>query len=179
MAFWTYLLLCADRSYYTGHTDDLDRRVAQHQSGAIRGYTFTRRPVELMWADYFQTREEALTAELKIKGWSRAKKEALIARDWDRLKRFSRPPKERFKSSAPPKQPAEGATIGGPLRKKREPLAQSLAGARHSPSTSLGRSGSWGWIEGRLAAVRLTGKAWGAICTRDACRFHPRARPTW
>ena len=141
MAFWTYLLLCADRSYYTGHTDDLDKRIAQHQSGAIRGYTFTRRPVELMWADYFQTREEALTAELKIKDWSRAKKEALIARDWDRLKRFSRPPKERFKGPVPREQTAGRATVEGLVRAELEPQAQSLAGARHSPSTSLGRSG--------------------------------------
>ena len=141
MAFWTYLLLCADRSYYTGHTDDLDRCVAQHQSGAIRGYTFTRRPVELMWADYFETREEALTAELKIKNWARVKKEALIARDWERLKRFSRPPRERFKSPVSTGQPAQGATVDELLRTRSEPPAQSLAGARHSPSTSLGRNG--------------------------------------
>ena len=97
MAFWTYMLHCADLSYYTGHTDDLEKRVAQHESGTLRGYTHQRRPVVLVWAEYFQTREEALTAEIKIKNWSRAKKESLIARDWDRLKRYSRPPRERNK----------------------------------------------------------------------------------
>jgi len=95
MSFWTYILRCADSMYYTGHTDDLDRRVAQHQSGTIRGYTFTRRPVELVWCEAFSTRAEALEAELKIKNWSRAKKEALIARDWHRLSRAAVPPIDR------------------------------------------------------------------------------------
>ena len=95
MSFWTYILHCADRSYYTGHTDDLDRRIGEHQSGAIRGYTFERRPVELVWADSFPTRAEAQAAETRIKSWSRAKKEALIAEDWDRLKRLAIPPAER------------------------------------------------------------------------------------
>jgi tRNA/rRNA methyltransferase len=81
--------------YYTGHTDDLERRIAQHQSGAFRGYTFTRRPVELVWSETFATRAEALQAELKIKSWSRAKKEALIAGNWERLSQASVPPSER------------------------------------------------------------------------------------
>ncbi|HMT43777.1 MAG TPA: TrmH family RNA methyltransferase [Chakrabartia sp.] len=100
MAFWTYILKCADQSYYTGHTDDLERRVGQHQTGTIRGYTFERRPVELVWAESFATREEALSAEIRIKNWSRAKKEALIAKDWDRLKIWSKPPGERQGSSS-------------------------------------------------------------------------------
>ena len=95
MTFWTYMFRCADGTYYTGHTDDLERRVGQHHSGAYKGYTFERRPLELVWTEEFQTREEALATELRIKPWSRAKKEALIARDWERLKRFSAPPSER------------------------------------------------------------------------------------
>ena len=95
MAFYVYILRCADGSYYTGHTDDIDRRLAQHQSGAIRGYTYERRPIELMWADHVPTREEALTAELKIKGWSRAKKEAWIAKNWEKLSVAAQPPSEQ------------------------------------------------------------------------------------
>ena len=83
MSFAVYILRCADNSYYTGHTDNLEVRFAQHQSGAIRGYAYERRPVELMWADHVPTREEALAAEMRIKGWSRAKKEAWIAKDWE------------------------------------------------------------------------------------------------
>ncbi len=60
-------------------------RLGQHRSGVIPGYTSKRRPVELVWSQAFGTREEALAAELQIKGWSRAKKEALIRGDWQGL----------------------------------------------------------------------------------------------
>ena len=82
MSFWCYMLHCADRSFYVGHTDDLEVRIAQHLTGALRGYTSTRRPVTLVWCDEFPSRYEALSAERQIKGWSRAKKLALIRGDW-------------------------------------------------------------------------------------------------
>jgi tRNA/rRNA methyltransferase len=100
MVFWTYILRCADNSYYTGHTEDLENRVNEHQHGIVRGYTYDRRPVELVWAQDFPTREEALSAELKIKPWSRAKKEALIAGNWNRLSYFAIPPKERARRAS-------------------------------------------------------------------------------
>jgi putative endonuclease len=90
MAFYTYLLRCADGTYYTGHTDDLDQRMAQHQTGALGGYTAKRLPVEFIWSDSFPTREEAFAMERKLKGWSRAKKEALIAGDWARISALAR-----------------------------------------------------------------------------------------
>ena len=99
MAFFAYILRCSDQSYYTGHTDDLERRVAQHIDGTFGGYTHERRPVELVWAEDFPSRLEALEAERKIKGWSRAKKEALIRGDWASLSYFSRPPSERPSTS--------------------------------------------------------------------------------
>ncbi len=95
MSFWAYMLRCADGTYYTGHTDDLERRIGQHQTGAVRGYTFERRPLELMWSQQFSTRAEALEAELQVKGWSRSKKEALIAEDWPALSKAAVPPRER------------------------------------------------------------------------------------
>ena len=85
MAFHIYILRCADGSYYTGHTDALEARVSAHQRGEIPGYTETRRPVELVFTEEFTSREDALGCERQIKGWSRAKKEALIQRDWERL----------------------------------------------------------------------------------------------
>jgi tRNA/rRNA methyltransferase len=88
--FHVYMLRCADGSYYVGHTDELARRVAQHEAGELPGYTNERRPVKLVWQQETATREEALAAELRIKGWSRAKKEALISGDWDRLRRLAR-----------------------------------------------------------------------------------------
>jgi predicted GIY-YIG superfamily endonuclease len=95
MAFYAYILKCADGKYYTGHTDDLEKRIGQHQSGLIKGYTSSRLPVTLMWAQDFPTRYEALDAELKIKGWSQANKEALIREDWDGVSFFAKPPKKR------------------------------------------------------------------------------------
>ena len=95
MAFWTYILLCADGLYYTGHTDDLEYRIGQHQSGDIEGFTSSRLPVRLMWSQDFTTRYEALDAEMRIKKWSRAKKEALIRGDWEAVSHFAKPPRER------------------------------------------------------------------------------------
>ncbi len=90
MSFYAYLLRCNDGSYYAGHTDDLELRFAQHQTGALGGYTATRRPVTLVWSDSFMTRDDAFLVERKLKGWSRAKKEALIAGDWQRVSWLAR-----------------------------------------------------------------------------------------
>ena len=90
MTFATYMLRCADGSYYLGHTDDPDRRVAEHQAGSIPGYTQSRLPIALVWSEIFGSREEAMAAERQIKGWSRAKKEALIRGDWDAVSMLSR-----------------------------------------------------------------------------------------
>jgi len=68
MAFWVYILQCSDNSYYTGHTDNLELRVAKHQPGEIKGYTTNRRPVTLVFSQECATREEALSAEFQIKG---------------------------------------------------------------------------------------------------------------
>jgi len=81
MNFWAYILECSDGSYYTGHTDNIEKRLSEHQNGVHRGYTYSRRPVAIVWSEIFPTREEALTAELQIKPWNR-KKQALIAGNW-------------------------------------------------------------------------------------------------
>ncbi len=88
--FWVYILRCADGSYYTGHTDNLQNRIDQHQAGECEGYTASRRPVELAWAQECVTREEALSAERQIKGWSRKKKEAMMRGDWREVSRLGR-----------------------------------------------------------------------------------------
>jgi putative endonuclease len=83
--FFAYLLKCSDGSYYAGHSDNLEQRMSQHQSGALGGYTHRRRPVTLVWFEEFPSRDQAFACERRIKGWSRAKKEALIACDWERI----------------------------------------------------------------------------------------------
>ncbi|HFP7876270.1 TPA: GIY-YIG nuclease family protein, partial [Legionella pneumophila] len=81
--FWVYILQCSDKSYYTGQTDNLEKRLTQHQDKMIPGcYTSTRLPIQLKFSQEFMSREEALNAERQIKGWSRRKKEALINGDW-------------------------------------------------------------------------------------------------
>jgi tRNA/rRNA methyltransferase len=59
MAFYVYTLRCSDNSYYTGHTDNLEARLAGHQSGQIQGYTLSRRPVQLVFTAQFSSRQEA------------------------------------------------------------------------------------------------------------------------
>ncbi|MBC3943004.1 TrmH family RNA methyltransferase [Sphingomonas albertensis] len=92
MTFWAYVVRCADDSYYTGHTDDLERRIGQHNLGEIPGYTQTRRPVTLMWSQEFPSRQEALAAEFQVKDWSRKKKEALFRDDWAAVSAAARKP---------------------------------------------------------------------------------------
>ena len=90
MTFYVYMLHCSDHSYYIGHTDNLEKRLEQHQQGSInQSYTFRRRPVTLVHQETFNTREEALSAERQLKGWSRAKKKALIRGDWEEIKHLS------------------------------------------------------------------------------------------
>ena len=98
LEFWTYILRCSDGSYYTGHTDNLELRVAQHSAGLGGDWTKRRLPLALVWQQSF-SRDEAKAAEFQIKPWSRAKNEALIASDWAALSHFARPPSERPSTS--------------------------------------------------------------------------------
>lgn len=91
MSFYVYILQCADSSYYTGHTENLEQRVEQHHHRAFPAcYTATRLPVNLVFSQPFPTREEALASERQIKGWSRKKKGAMIAGDWGRVSELAK-----------------------------------------------------------------------------------------
>ena len=82
MSFYVYILRCADNTLYTGYTADLRRRFRQHQSGSIpRAYTKPRRPVKLVWASAFDTKDEARTHERRLKRWKPDRKEALIEQE--------------------------------------------------------------------------------------------------
>ncbi|MDD2696125.1 MAG: GIY-YIG nuclease family protein [Anaerolineales bacterium] len=81
-----YILECADGTYYTGTTSDLSRRLSTHEAGADPlAYTYPRRPVKLKWAQEFHSKDDALRLERQIKGWSKAKKEALINNDYQKI----------------------------------------------------------------------------------------------
>jgi predicted GIY-YIG superfamily endonuclease len=99
MQFWVYILRCSDGTYYTGDTDDLEKRMWEHGQGRGSTWTRTRRPVELVWCEDAPTRYEALAFERRVKNWSRAKKEGLIAGDWAAIGYFARPPHERPSTS--------------------------------------------------------------------------------
>jgi putative endonuclease len=121
LAFWVYILQCSDGRYYTGQTDNLEYRFAQHQTGGYCDFTSRRRPVRLVWSQDFQTRYEALQAERRIKRWSRAKKEALIRGDWDAVSYYARPPKER---------PSTSLGTNGNEAVRKNPLVPSEVEAR-------------------------------------------------
>jgi putative endonuclease len=88
--YQVYILKCSDQSYYTGVTNNLEKRFAEHQSGFIKGYTSTRLPVELIFSANFIDVNQAIGFEKQIKGWSRKKKEALIKGDFDSLIQLSK-----------------------------------------------------------------------------------------
>ena len=92
MGAFVDMLRCSDGSYYVGSAtgDDLANRIAVHQTGAYPGYTFTRRPVTLIWSEHFDRITDAIATERQVKGWSRAKKEALTCNDWNNVKIFAK-----------------------------------------------------------------------------------------
>ena len=88
--FFVYMLLCSDGSYYVGHTDNVEKRVSEHEQGIYRCcYTKSRLPVKVVFVQRCATRHEAFVAERQIKKWSRAKKEALSEFDWKRISDLS------------------------------------------------------------------------------------------
>ena len=86
-----YILRCADGSFYTGLTRrDPIEPASEHQQGLDPNcYTYTRRPVKLVFSEYFDRVDEAVATERRIKGWTRAKKIALIERDYEKLVRLA------------------------------------------------------------------------------------------
>ena len=101
MEIFVYMLLCADGSYYVCITrTGLEKRVSEHQTGKYRGYTFTRRPVQLLWSESFLRLTDAIACERRIKGWRREKKEALVRGDYDALKALARTAKQPHPSTS-------------------------------------------------------------------------------
>jgi putative endonuclease len=88
--YYVYIVECSDKSYYTGVTNDVERRIMEHNRGEdITAYTFRKRPVKLVWFEYYNDINQAIEKEKQIKGWSRMKKGALISNDFDLLVELS------------------------------------------------------------------------------------------
>ena len=119
MTYYVYILRCADGSYYAGTASDLGRRLMEHQEGTSHSsYTFRRRPIELAWSEELETHNEALQHEYQIKGWSRAKKEALIRGDFQLIheivrKERSRREHRKGKEAHPPERKREALQSKG------------------------------------------------------------------
>ncbi len=110
MVYWVYILKCNDGSYYTGHTDDIEKRLAQHQQRHFPScYTASRLPVEMVFNQSFTTREEALASEGQIKGWSRKKKEAMMRGDWNEVSRLAQNTLRQAQSAGA--EPVEAHTV--------------------------------------------------------------------
>lgn len=97
LSFFVYILKCSDNSYYTGHTDDIEKRISEHRLGKIKSYTQDRLPIEVVFIQEFGTRAEALEAERKLKSWSRFKKEIVINQGWEAMAGFKSKLKEKTK----------------------------------------------------------------------------------
>ena len=88
--YYVYILKCSDGTYYTGITNNIERRLKEHQLGFNQDcYTFKRRPVELVFYTNFMDPKQAIMYEKKIKKWSKSKKEAIIKGKWEDLKALS------------------------------------------------------------------------------------------
>ncbi|SRR5260370_39042893 len=89
--YFVYIVECSDGLYYTGVTNNLDRRLEEHNEGIdTKAFTFKRRPVVLKYWDRCSDVKQAIAWEKQLKGWSRKKKEALFKEDWDKIKELAR-----------------------------------------------------------------------------------------
>ena len=106
-SYYVYIVKCSDNSYYTGITNDLDRRINEHNDGLnLECYTYRRRPVTLLFYHEFGEVEQAILFEKQVKGWSRKKKEAIINNQWELLPELSMN-KEKSLRQAQPDNPKE------------------------------------------------------------------------
>ncbi len=105
---WLYIIKCSDGSYYVGTArGSLESRVAQHNAGTFRGYTASRRPMELIFSQWFDRITDAIENERKVKKWSRAKEEAFIRGDFESLQQLA-----KRKSPHPSRRPPAAGSSG-------------------------------------------------------------------
>ena len=89
--YFVYIVECSDKSYYIGVTNDLDRRLWEHNNDDnVRAYTYKRRPVTVKYFQRFQDINQAIEFEKQIKGWSRKKEGALFREDWEEIKKLAK-----------------------------------------------------------------------------------------
>jgi len=90
MSYYVYILKCSDQSYYVGSTSDIAKRLATHNAGKGASWTAKRLPVRLAYQEQYESKSDAIKREQQLKGWSRAKKEALINNKLELLRNLSK-----------------------------------------------------------------------------------------
>jgi putative endonuclease len=128
---WMYILECADSSYYTGSTNNLELRIQQHQNGEGANHTKERLPVKLVYVEEFERIDEAFYREKQVQGWSRKKKEALIKGEHNKLpelsKNYTQYPPSSVASTSKMVASTSSAT-GTPLPESSTPLPELVEG---------------------------------------------------
>ncbi len=133
MSGWVYMLRCADQSFYVGSTsyEDVGKRVDEHNDDKFDGYTHSRRPVVLVWSEWCSDLRNAQELERKIKGWGRAKKQALVERDWSKIQMLAKRPGAR-----PPSRLATLAPQGDALEPNRHPEVRAQRASKDDGEVS-------------------------------------------
>ncbi len=111
MTAYIYILKCADDSYYTGSTTNLEYRIETHRMGLGGRWTSARLPIQVLFTEDFPDMDQALAAERQIKGWNRAKKEALINKRFDLLPELARSYSKRPLGAAEPFDGAQDEVV--------------------------------------------------------------------
>jgi len=107
--YYVYIVECRDGLYYTGITNDLERRITEHNEGKNIGcFTFNRRPVRLKYHEHFYDVVDAIAWEKQLKGWSRKKKEALFANDFETIKTLAKSKSDKTLPNSDNPSPSSG-----------------------------------------------------------------------
>ena len=100
-SYYTYTVECRDGALYVGVTNDVERRVGEHNAGLLKAhFTFYRRPVRLVWAAQYAHVDDAIACEKQLKGWRREKKLALIRGDFAALRALSHSSQRRVAAAS-------------------------------------------------------------------------------
>lgn len=134
---YMYILECADGSYYTGSTWNLEKRLWQYQNGEGANHTKKRLPVKLVYCEPYDRVEDAFRREKQIQGWSRRKKQALMERNPEKLIEYSRNYTQHGKDATASASTSSGSASPSAIASHDEPLPEPL------PSTSSGSDGAF------------------------------------
>jgi putative endonuclease len=138
---YVYLLQCRDGTLYCGSTrQDMETRLSEHQIGQFKeSYTYKRRPVNLLWCEHFTTITDAIACERQLKGWSRAKKLAMVDRNWLEVSRLAQNAERRASGTATSILRQAQDEVAGNANVKKPVMDSGSAGATIDLTLSLSK----------------------------------------